>query len=493
MQKVPLCICLLFSSLLSVAMPSEPSDTRVTELLERISNDCQRDLHCYLSKAEELWASSQCWEREVAFCVLSEFQPERTRRLASKLEPCFNHYARLHEVLGSMHFGDSDFKRALHEFTQSELEGMEPKSLNTSNIGATYFALNELDFAIVCFTEAWEEADPSDLMFRYMTLNNIAAIHIRIEEPVEALQWIEKAKRNLIALTESDNEVRPAESTLAAQKMTIAANEWLAHILLQDTAFLRENSRNINWGAAGPSALHWLYLLTKSAPILDDEEFYAGETRLLANLMRELSPGELPLDPSLGIHNVLLQQYVLNPNDLGALTACWKSLDALNRKKPQVTDDSSRLQVKSPMHLSNASALVLLNALAALIMLAVFWKEYKTKRIKNQTANQLLDQLKTWPVHAKSKSSHLKLLGRLAHLLPQKQRPYWLPPNVELTESEMEVLNSIAGLERPKDLARRMEWTPSYVYVMRSRLRKKINIPEEVSLDDFIVSNNSAS
>lgn len=493
MQQSRLVICLLFSCLLSVAMPSEPSDTRVTELLERISNDCQRDMHCYLSKAEGLWASSQCWEREVAFCVLSEIQPERTRRLASKLEPCLNHYARLHEVLGSMHFGNSDFKRALHEFTQSELEGIEPKSLNTSNIGATYFALNELDFAISCFTEAWEEADPSNRMFRYMILNNIAAIHIRMEEPVEALQWIEQAKRNLIASTESENEVQPAKSTLAAQKTTIAANEWLAHILLQDTAFVQENWRSLNWGAAGPLTLDWFNLLTKSAPIIDEDDFYAGQTRLLTNLLCELIPGELTIDPSLGTHNMLLQQYLLNPNDLGALTACWKTLDALKRIKPQVTGTSSKMQVEGPAHLSKSSALVLLNALAALIMLAVFWKEYKIKRIKNQTANQLLDQLKTWPVHAKSRSSHLELLSRLAHMMPQNQRPSWLPPNVELTESEMKVLNSIAGLERPKDLARRMDWTPSHVYVLRSRLRKKFNIPEEVSLDDFIASNNSAS
>jgi DNA-binding CsgD family transcriptional regulator len=57
----------------------------------------------------------------------------------------------------------------------------------------------------------------------------------------------------------------------------------------------------------------------------------------------------------------------------------------------------------------------------------------------------------------------------------------------------MEVLNSIAGLERPKDLARRLDWTPNYVYVLRSRLRKKLNIPDDVSLDDFIASNNSTS
>ena len=273
MKKSSLVICLHFFSFLSVAMPSEPSDQRATELLESIRNECQHDMHCYLSRAEGLWGSSQCWEKELAFCVLSEIQPERTQRLASELEPCINRFARLHEVLGSMHFGSSDFQRALHEFTQSELEGMEPKSLNTSNIGATYFALNELDFAIVCFTEAWEEADPSNLMFRYMILNNIAAIHIRIEEPVEALQWIEQAKRNLIALTESDNEVRPAKSTLAAQKMTIAANEWLAHILLHDTAFVQENWRTVNWGAAGPLTLDWFNLLTKSAPIIDEEDF----------------------------------------------------------------------------------------------------------------------------------------------------------------------------------------------------------------------------
>jgi DNA-binding CsgD family transcriptional regulator/tetratricopeptide (TPR) repeat protein len=493
MKKTSLGICLLPFSFLSATLPSEPLDQQVNDLLKDMRGECQLDMNCYQTKAERLWESSECWEKEIAFCVLSEIQPERTKRLASELTPCLNHYARLHEILGSMHFRNKDFSLALQEFTQSELEGMEPKSLNTSNLGATYFALNELDFAIACFTEALAQTDSSNLSSRYMILNNIAAIHIRLEEPNEALQWIEQAKVNLHAITESKNDVRPAKSTLAAQKMTIAANEWMAHILLNDTVFVRENWRNLNWGAEGPLTLDWVNLLTKSAPIINDEEFYAGQTRLLTHLMRELSPTELPFDAFLGTYNLLLQQYMLNPNDRNAMTACWKSLDLINGMTPQDNGISPSMSMESPVQLSNVSALVLLNALAAFLMSLVLWKEITAARIKSQTADQIVNQLKTWPASAKSKSSHLENLSRLSHMLPLKQSPSWLPSDIQLTESEMEVLNSIAGLERPKDLARRLDWTPNYVYVLRSRLRKKLNIPDDVSLDDFIASNNSTS
>jgi LPXTG-motif cell wall-anchored protein len=59
-------------------------------------------------------------------------------------------------------------------------------------------------------------------------------------------------------------------------------------------------------------------------------------------------------------------------------------------------------------------------------------------------------------------------------------------PELELTSIEEEVLHLLASGRSSKDIARTMDLSVSYVYNIRGRLRKKLDVPDGVDFDDWI-------
>lgn len=59
-------------------------------------------------------------------------------------------------------------------------------------------------------------------------------------------------------------------------------------------------------------------------------------------------------------------------------------------------------------------------------------------------------------------------------------------PTLDLTSIEEEVLHLLASGRNSKDIARIMDLSVSYVYNIRGRLRKKLDVPDGVDFDDWI-------
>lgn len=59
-------------------------------------------------------------------------------------------------------------------------------------------------------------------------------------------------------------------------------------------------------------------------------------------------------------------------------------------------------------------------------------------------------------------------------------------PELDLTSIEEEVLHLLASGRNSKDIARTMDLSVSYVYNIRGRLRKKLDVPDGVDFDDWI-------
>lgn len=59
-------------------------------------------------------------------------------------------------------------------------------------------------------------------------------------------------------------------------------------------------------------------------------------------------------------------------------------------------------------------------------------------------------------------------------------------PELELTSIEEEVLHLLASGRNSKDIARAMDLSVSYVYNIRGRLRRKLEVPDGVDFDDWI-------
>lgn len=59
-------------------------------------------------------------------------------------------------------------------------------------------------------------------------------------------------------------------------------------------------------------------------------------------------------------------------------------------------------------------------------------------------------------------------------------------PELDLSPVEQEVLHMLASGRNSKDIARTMDLSVSYVYNIRGRLRKKLDVPDGVDFDDWI-------
>lgn len=85
------------------------------------------------------------------------------------------------------------------------------------------------------------------------------------------------------------------------------------------------------------------------------------------------------------------------------------------------------------------------------------------------------------------------MLDSLAVFIPSKFAQFNPPEGNELSELEWMVFQSAAARERPKNLAVRKNFSPSYIYALRSSVRKKLGIPEEESLESWIEENKISS
>lgn len=468
---------------------SEGDSMDSAELLESIIKGCASSSVCELDRAENLWMHGNCQEREVAFCIFAEFEPQRLPHLVRQLTPCHNDFPLIHAILGSVHFYNGDFHEALNAFTKAEQEGHQRIGEVYSNLGATYFATEQWEFAITCFEDAWMATDKSNVHEAYMTLNNLAAIHLAYQKPELALAWVEEAKSNLDKMMEL-SESMPSQEMLHIQSMTIAVNEFWARGMMRDTVFLRENWRNIDWGSPGIQGSVWLHLMTEYSSLIKDEGFYASQSRLLQHLLNEIerTPGESnkasELSDLLGVYKKTW------PDDLNGLVSLWRELDDF---KNQFNSTRIETPINKSTSVFSSTALGIANAIACFILLLLIFQKHKSKQSDDQFLKEQLNALRDWPNALKRIKQHAAMLDSLAVFIPSKFAQFNHPEGNELSELEWMVFQSAAARERPKNLAIRKNFSPSYIYALRSSVRKKLGIPEEESLESWIEENKISS
>lgn len=459
-----------------------------SELLESIIKECAPSSSCELDRAENLWMHGNCREREVAFCIFAEFEPHRLPVLAGQLTPCPNVFPLIHAILGSFHYYNGDFQEALNAFANAEQEGHQRMDEVHSNLGATYFATGQWEFAITCFEDAWMATDKSNLDEAYMILNNLGAIHLAVQKPELALAWVEEAKSNLDKMVESSKS-KPSQEMLHIQSMTIAVNEFWARGMMRDTVFIKENWRNIDWGSPGIQSSVWLHLMTEYSSLIKEEGFYASQSRLLYNLLNEIERTQGESDKASELSDLLTDYNNLWPDDLTGLVMFWKELDDL---KNQFNSTLTETPIIHDVTAFQSNALLIANAIACFILLVLIIQKPKTSQADDHFFNEQLLELRDWPNNSQRVKQHVAMLDLLSAFTPSKIAEFSLPRGVELSESEWMVFQSAAAGERPKELAIRKNLSPSYVYALRSSIRKKLGISEMENLKSWIELNRTS-
>lgn len=448
------------------------------QVFRMVKTECAGDADCMLEAGRDLLNSQDCARREVGFCIVFQVEPGLQRALASaEGSECDVSFWPYHYLKGNWMFESGFYEEALTEYVAAEQEGMEPPLTTYTNMGATYFALQDWEAALTCLEQAWELRNEGDAPGAYMILNNLAAIHLRFHEYDEALIWVDKAKMNFEELSGAGYGFTPKD--LSAARLLIDMNEWFARCALGDTAFVQDNWRNLNWGALEVQPRDWFKLMGLVAPLVTDEEFWSAQSRTLASVLDELNPDLDEWGRHYGAYALLIYQNMYFPGRYDNLAAMWKSIAELQGRQHHGT---------TPQQAGSLGWGFVPMAVCGVLLLTwlLFERRLHTARqLRLRSSEQLLNRLGEIASRGTGWGEAGVLLDALVAQFPNALNAQSVIEQYNLTDSEVEVLISAQLRESPKDLARRKSWTPKYVYSMRSSLRKKLGVPAEMPLEEW--------
>jgi DNA-binding CsgD family transcriptional regulator len=259
--------------------------------------------------------------------------------------------------------------------------------------------------------------------------------------------------------------------------------------MMRDSAFIRENWRTIDWGGPGIQASVWLHLITEYSYLIKDEGFYASQSRLLQNLLNEIDTTQGELDTASELSDLLRDYKKLWPDDLTGLVTFWKELDDL---KNQFNSTLTETPIIHDVTAFQRNALLIANAIACFILLVLIIQKPKTSQADDHFFNEQLLVLRDWPNNSQRVKQHVAMLDSLSAFIPSGFAEFHMPEGIDLSESEWMVFQSAAAGERPKELAIRKNLSPSYVYALRSSIRKKLGISEVEKLESWIELNKTS-
>lgn len=462
-------------------------DSNPEEIKLAILDVCGDDANCIKSRVEKLTESEHCFCQQIgALLDLYSGYGLLDHQGATPFE-CNPPYYTYAYWLGIDAYKRGHYEKAIDSFWRV-LEAKQLTSSCLTNIGSAYFQMGHLDYAFPCFVDAWEEEalKPSEA---FMVLNNMAGILIQTGQWREALPWIAKAKQ---IIADQDPQYNPNQLTLGSEiSAQVEANEWIAHLNLNDSEFIAANWRAIQWGNIHLPAWNWMYMILKTAEILNQQEFYASQTRLLRQMALELSTD--PVIPAeLGIYNALIRAAIDDDLSLQQLTEVWlwSTETTLN------TNAGHSDAAKSTSELNRAMRQLLPWAgwITLAIVLGATWllkrKRTQKKLVKIKSATEALEIIRAW--HSGRGADFEQVTNSIAFVQRRMQDSIrgWLSLNkIDLSEAEFKVLQLTLASKAPKEIALSEEWTPSYVYKIRSQLREQLNVPKDEELDSWILSN----
>ena len=452
------------------------------QVFRLLKEECSGDHTCMMDAGRDFIKSSDCAQHEVGFCIMFQREPKSQRILIeSDTADCGISFWPYHYLRGNYLYEAGRYKEAFDEYVAAEQEGMEPFATTFTNLGATYFALEEWDAALTCFEQAWDLRLDGDAPNAYMILNNIAAIHLRFQEYEEALLWVEEAKKNFEQL--SGTVYGLSQEDLRGARLMIDMNEWFARGALRDTMFVEENWRNMNWGALEAQPRDWLKLIALISPLITDGEFWSAQSRTLVGLLSDLDAEETEWGKAYGPYSLLIDFNRYFPEEPENLVLLWQTIAKMDwGQSPDALDipqeDMQQDMVLVPVSLG-------LSALLLFAWLLVEFRIRKNNRMKFHSSRQLLQQLEKIAKDQKGWGEAETVLDALVAQFPNTLDTQSAIEAFDLTSSEVEVLISAQLRESPKDLARRKSWTPKYVYTLRSTLRRKLGVEADMPLEEW--------
>ena len=393
---------------------------------------------------------------------------------------CPIHSVRIHRAEAVRRFDLRQYEEARQWFLRALQASSEPKDLASlkQSIGMTYYMAYELDSAMHWLLESTQYGLDLLTSISLSNLSNVSYIQGEFEE---SLKWSTLAEDRLIEEFQDGIDAKEFQKRmdLVLINQVLAALE-LGNILEAQRTYGRMSLDDAFPGLAQEyfhTALKLSWALNDPYPIEIHGEMY-GE-----HLMMDSAAAVERFGPTLCLIEPWRSRWAQGqPDDTNA----WSTLRTLPTEQLPDLIWTHGSASDSEQEADSTWILVLLN-LAAVGGLGIWWRQKRRKKSLQMSAdpNKLLQLAREAIYQPNEKNRELgkQAVLALCQTIPAKRKKAF-PSN--LTAREVEILYAAAIQERPKSTANRLGLSSKSVYMLRTDVRRKLNLPDGEKIEDWL-------
>lgn len=399
---------------------------------------------------------------------------------AMSLSDCDTTFIPLYYNSGLSALRMGNFKQAEAHFLRGAMSpSNEGKGAFLSAAGAAAYNEGRLDDAASHFRLAYQcdSLKPSPML-----LNNLAGIAIEQQKYDEAFQW------GQLALSAYDRMTPPQQRSLDDGNFLEISNTniFIAALRIGDPKKANQYFPKSNlFENEGMSSITKLFLLNDFIRLTGKTDFLKANQKNIADLNLPDSADWVQSNKSKDPLVYLLTPQASSSFTQAHLSEAWMYLAHLFPKEPA---EGKILENDSAAFLSSPTALKYWQlALVILLILNVKvirdWRGMKGAKLSiSKKRSELFQRLRSG---AWDEATRVELL-RLLHS-PQSQtlREEIVIESTTLTASQRIVLAEGMNGGYPKDTAAQQDWSPTYVYQLRSEIRQLLKIPGGISFEQW--------
>jgi|GEM_PF-1085626 len=479
--------------LISPRVRAQLNQAEWTERYVSIVTECQHIQSCIEAKALEFYpdeAEEACDTRMLRTALLltnRNLDDPIFEYASNSLTLCDTNFSILRYNLGLAHYTQGNYSSAERQFIQGANLLAKPDQLEyLSAAGAAAFAANELERAATHFRAAYlaDSLNPSPTL-----LNNLSGICNQLERPEEAIQWAKLAlevMQNLdpkfaIVLTEGSMEdlayINLFSAALQLEKLELANQYYMQFDLMQSNMPMHQKVILLNAyiRLSGKTKLWQLY----------ENQILAETTNPQSDSFEQLRSAG---DPALYLLTGAAKRHYAE----GELETVWKSISVLfqpslkrarEREATTVASSTNESLLRNPGIWWGLSVVFLF----LIVRFSFHLRANKTNNLsRGKQRLILLEALRSGQFNPETKAELSRMLA------PETSSDSTSAPTVNairLSRSQAIVLRAGFDGEFPKDTAATHNWSPTYVYQLRSELRRKLGIPLSLSFEQWYRNN----
>jgi len=456
------------------------TEKELKELLdayEQIKSGCNRSTTCIqdvVTKQFEPVPGESCnikMQRAALLAYCNQLNDPIYQTSWFDLAGCDTNYVMLRYNLGLLHYYAKDYQEAQRHFLiAADLTPLMRTSCLT-NAGSCAYNDSRMSEALSLFEQAYYvEKDPN-----VMLLNNLSALNITVKDYRKALEWAELAISVYSEMPEEDKSHFPAEFL-----QMVNHNQMKAAIRLKDIVLANRYWKKLNWDAS------WM-LNRQAAKLIVDYVRLTGELSALQFQLERLGTLGIQSDSTYAYSDPLM--VLILDSTTAALPAAERVAvwPELTRIFPLTRPDSSKTTESDPeagIEFSNTAQILWGIALLLALVVNVILVAKLIRKVRRflMTDSERRDVV-LYAIRHQEITSELLLEAQpmFLTLYNSIQSHNHDITSADFNDTERIVFHEAIVGVYPKETAAKFDWSPAYVYSTRTRIRRKLDLPQEMT------------